>query len=488
MTHGKDATGPGGPGPLVLLVSDHDRTRDSVRSALSPVFRVEHCGSDVAALRLVDSRRPDCLLVDMQLPGDDTLALLRAMKRCSRDLPVMLLCSAAQISTAVEGIRAGAADFVIKEVEIGSLAERISRVTGRPARAPEAAPCPPSPAAAWMPWQMVVGTSRRVLEVMKVARRAACHPVPILLLGESGTGKGLLANWIHRMSRRAGGPFVAVNLAAIPPDLVESTLFGHERGAFTGATCQREGKFQAARDGTLLLDEIAEFRTELQPKLLRVLQEGEFERVGGQRTLHNGSRIISATNRDIHDLVRQGRFRSDLFYRLKVITITMPPLRERREDIPDLVGLFLAKYSRLYESPIRGVSPEGMELLMDHGWPGNIRELEHVIQRAVVVADGEYAGVRDLFDFESSGRDSLTGQMADRCGTLEDLERRYIEEILQRTNGHQGQAAKLLGIDRKTIYNKIVKYGLKRPPGSQDDRDDGISWEEDAIVKRSTSA
>jgi len=477
--------------PSILLISDHERTKNSITSVLSPHFEIDYCLCGASALQLVKNQRLDCLLVDMQLPGDDTLSLLRGIKRHSRDVPVMLLCSAAEISTAVEGIRAGAADFVIKEVEIGNLAERILKVTGRSARALEKNSSPLPRDQSWKPGQMVVGRSKRMLEVMEIARRAASYPVPILLLGESGTGKGLFANWIHQMSHRADGPFMVVNLAAIPTDLVESTLFGHEKGAFTGAVGQHEGKFLAAKNGTLLLDEIAEFRVELQPKLLRVLQEGEFERVGGQRTLRNETRIIAATNQDILQLVQQGRFRSDLFYRLNVITITLPPLRDRREDIPDLVTLFLAKYNRQYDCAVRGIDAEGMESLMDYGWPGNIRELEHVIQRAVIVTSGEHATVKDLFDVESSRRSSFTEELADRQGTLEDLEAQYIKKILQRTQGHQGQAAKLLGVDRKTIYNKIMKYGLRRSVDSRNgkkDQEDDVASERGTIQKRTMTA
>ncbi len=467
--------------PWVLLVSDQRKTTESVHDALLHYFQVEDCPSGDVALSLVGAQAFDCVLVDMQLPGDDTLALLKGIRRHSRDLPVMLMCSAAEISTAVEGIRSGATDFVIKEVEIGNLVERLAKVTGQSAKKLRGMPGSSSNGQHPMPDQMVVGRSSRMLEVMEIARRAASYPVPILLLGESGTGKGLFSHWIHRMSQRADGPFAAVNLAAIPSDLVESTLFGHEKGAFTGAVGNRVGKFAAAQGGTLLLDEITELQLELQPKLLRVLQEGEFERVGGERILRNDARIIAATNQSISSLVEQKRFRSDLFYRLNVVTITLPPLRERRDDIPDLVKLFIAKYNRQYGCSLRGVTPEGMNALLDHGWPGNIRELEHVIQRAMIVSDGDYADLKDLFDLDDSNQGELSGQLADRSGTLEDIEREYIEEVLGRTDGHQGQAAKILGIDRKTLYNKIMKYGLRRSLESKDRQDDKIKASERAI-------
>ncbi len=457
----------------ILLVSGEPDTKESVCHSLPSHFELEICDEVDFAIVLLGKRQTfDCVLVDMKLPGDETLRLLRSVRQHSRGLPIMLMCSAAEISTAVEGIRSGATDFVIKEVEIVNLAERIAKVTGRSAKKLKGMPCSVPKGPEVVPNQMVVGRSPRMLEVMEMARRAASYPVPILLLGESGTGKGLFSHWIHRMSKRSEGPFAAVNLAAIPSDLVESTLFGHEKGAFTGAVGNRVGKFSQAQKGTLLLDEITEIGIELQPKLLRVLQEGEFERVGGEQILRNEARIISATNQNISELVKRGEFRSDLFYRLNLITITLPPLRERQEDIPDLVKLFLAKYNKMYECQLRGVTEQGMEALMDHDWPGNIRELEHTIQRAMILSDGDYADEKDLFDAQGVAQESLTSRLAEQGGTLEELEREYIEVVLRRTDQHQGQAAKVLGIDRKTLYNKIMKYGLRR---SLESKENGAS-------------
>jgi len=362
----------------------------------------------------------------------------------------------------VEGVRAGAADFLIKDIEIHGLAERVVRAVGRPAEAPRADLAPPCRARDWTPGQMVVGRSRRMAEVMAVVRRAAQYPVPVLILGESGTGKEVLARFVHKMSARSDGPFAAVNLAAVPSELIESTLFGHEKGAFTGAVGQRTGKFGQAQGGTLLLDEITELKLELQPKLLRVLQEGEFERVGGERMLRNDARIIAATNQGISALVQQGAFRADLYYRLNVVTVTLPSLRERREDIPELVELFLRKYNQFYGRTVQQLRPDAVAALMEHDWPGNIRELENVIQRAVIVAEGDEVEPETLFDAVASGADRTDSQASDFTGTLEDLERRYIAEVLQRVGGHQGNAARSLGIDRKTLYNKIMKYGLGR--------------------------
>jgi two-component system response regulator HydG len=446
--------------PSILLAEGDSKVRSSVCSVLSPQYHVEEARDGAEAIELLENLRFDCVLLGIRPPGDDSLALLRRMKRASPELPVVVMCSAGDVSTAVEAIRAGAADFFIKDVETRNLGERIERVLGPSTNTSREGAGPVLRAR--MPGQMVVGRSARMREVMRTACRVAPYPVTVLVLGESGTGKELFARWIHRMSDRNAAPFVAVNLAAIPSDLIESTLFGHEKGAFTGAVGQRVGKFGQARDGTLLLDEITELKLELQPKLLRVLQEGEFEKVGGERIIQNQARIIAATNQDISSVVESGAFRADLYYRLNVVSITLPPLRERREDIPDLVNFFLAKYNRLYSRSIGSVAPDAMEDLVEHSWPGNIRELENMVQRAVITSDGECATADDLFNSEIPGQERIAEQIANRRGTLEDLERQYIEEILRRTSGHQGHAAKILGIDRKTLYNKIMKYGLGR--------------------------
>ena len=429
--------------PSILVVEDDPGIRDSIVSVIVPRFHVEEARDAAQAAEILANQRFDCVLAGVRPSGDGVLALLRG-GRSPQEFPVFIvMCSAAEISEAADAVRAGADDFIIKDVEIAGLVERIEKVIGRSAKTH-----PPSSTRNLEPGtrnfeRMVVGSSSRMQKVMRLARRAAPYPVAVLIFGETGTGKELLAKWIHRMSDRSDRPFVAVNLAAIPSDLIESTLFGHEKGAFTGAIGQRVGKFGLAQNGTLLLDEITELKLELQPKLLRVLQEGEYERVGGERTLSNEARIIAATNRDIHAATQRGEFRSDLLYRLNVVTLQLPPLRERREDIPEFIDLFLAKYNSLYGRSVR-LSPDAMEALMDHSWPGNIRELENVIQPAVIVVGVEYATRDDLFDDEISGHDGLALQLADREGSLEDLEQQYIGEILRRTDGHQGHAAKIL--------------------------------------------
>lgn len=439
--------------PSVLVIEADLRMRSLIRSLLCEDYEVERVRDAEQALNRMHEQCFDCVLLSIQSPTEDTHALLDKIRRVSPEPAVLVLCSAKDISAATEAIHSGAADFVLKDVEIRNLGARIARAI-RESAGSEAETDPPA--------GLVVGKGTRMQEIMRIARRVASLPVPVLVLGETGTGKELFARWIHRISNRGQGPYVGVNLAAIPSDLIESTLFGHEKGAFTGAHNRRIGKFELAKHGTLLLDEVGELKYEHQAKLLRVLQENEYERVGGTETLRNSARIIAATNRNVFNAVRQGEFRDDLFYRLNTVTISLPPLRERREDIPNLVRLFLDKYNRLCDTSVQKVSEEGRQALMEHSWPGNIRELESVVQRAVILANGHTATPSDLFDLDTPFVGQLVQENAEQDGTLADLEQRYIQEVLRRTGGHQGRAVKILGVDRKTLYNKIMKYGLGR--------------------------
>jgi len=457
--------------PSILLVTGKPELRDTIERKLSPTYDVCSIDGPRGCLERVKTERFGCVLVDIDPNEGSTSSLLRAIKSEIADLPVLVLCTTPDISSAVEAIRAGAADFIIKEVEIDGLAKRIAKLLGESPVLDRCVCGTAGGARSWKPGRMVVGNSPRMNEIMRRARKVAMFPVPVLLLGESGTGKELLARWFHRNSGRADGPFVALNLAAIPTELVESTLFGHDKGAFTGAAGPRDGKFSQAQGGTLMLDEITEFKVDLQPKLLRVLQENEFERVGGDRTYRTDARIIAATNRDIEETVQSGAFRSDLFYRLNVVTITLPPLRERRDDIPELAEFFLEKYNRTYGCSVIGFERSAMETLQDQDWPGNIRELENTVQRAVICT---VEGCVERASLECPDTDSTSKTvqtLADQRATLEDLERCYINEVLQRTDGHQGNAAKILGIDRKTLYNKLLKYGIGRASKQSEDRD-----------------
>lgn len=452
----------GGQKSLLVFVND-PRTKRSIDTTLRRDFLVEYSDGDEQSLALIENGQFDCVIIDIPKSGEQALILLQKLRRYSKDVPVVMMCDAEAIATAVDAVRYGASDFLIKEIEIENISERINRFFQTTSATSKLKTISPSPHSVQNPShdKIVIGKGLHMLEIIKIVRRAARLPVPVLLLGESGTGKELFARWIHRMSGRAEGPFVAVNLAAIPQDLIESTLFGHVKGAFTGAVGQRVGKFLAAQNGTLLLDEIAELNVDLQPKLLRVLQEGEFEPVGSERLYQNAARVIAATNQDLVSKVQEGRFRRDLFYRLNVVTITLPPLRERKDDIPELAELFLARYNHLYKRSIHSFSRSALDALIDHNWPGNIRELENMIQRAVIVADDDVLTDEDFSFVRSEIDTDFTKRIAGRLGTLDDLEHEYIELILKRTKGHQGRAAKILNIDRKTLKSKITKYELE---------------------------
>jgi DNA-binding NtrC family response regulator len=307
----------------------------------------------------------------------------------------------------------------------------------------------------------LVSKSPAMQKIFELSRVAAPSSSTILILGESGTGKEVLARAIHAESPRAKGPFIGVNCAALTETLLESELFGHEKGAFTGAVARRKGKFEAADGGTLLLDEVGDVSPKLQLELLRVLEERKFNRVGGNEPVQVDVRIVAATNRDLKKLVAENRFREDLYYRLNVIPITLPPLRERREDIPLLVEHFVETLAVELQKPLDGVSSEAMTALMAHPWPGNVRELRNVLERGAVVAKGRFIEAADL----GLPHAAEAGAPAVQPGTLEDVERQYIEDVLAQTAGNVTQAARILAIDRVTLYKKIRKYGLRRGAG-----------------------
>jgi DNA-binding NtrC family response regulator len=356
----------------------------------------------------------------------------------------------------IQAMKLGAFDYVTKPFDLDHLVETLRRAVKAPPAAPPAAP--PEIAAA-----ALVGSSARMLAVWKAIGRAASSSVSVLITGESGTGKELVARAIHEHSERKAAPFAAVNIAALPPTLVESELFGHEKGAFTGAAARREGRFEAAGEGTLFLDEIGDLDMSLQTKLLRVLQEGTFERVGSQEQRRLGARIIAATSRPVLPKTPGATLREDLFYRLAVLHLDLPPLRERRSDIPLLVQAFLQRLP----GPRRAVSEAAMDHLVAHGWPGNVRELHHVIERAAVMSTSEVLDEADLALPGGSPLDpSPTSATPEGDGDLnlrratDDLERRYIRRALERAGGNRAEAARLLGIGRPNLYAKMRELGI----------------------------
>lgn len=414
------------------------------------VFSAENAKS---ALEILRKHRIQVVLTDLMMPGVSGVELLRGVKEISPDTEVVLMTAYGNVETAVQAMRLGAFDFVEKPLKrmtivksIRMAAERQSLVIENRSLRRELE---------LLTTREIIGQSGALRHVLDVATQAAPSSATVLILGESGTGKELIARYVHSKSLRASGPFVAVNCAAIPESILEAELFGHERGAFTGAIAKREGRFAKAKGGTLFLDEIGELSPAVQVKILRVLQEGEYEPVGGN-SIKADVRIVAATNRDLDVEVEAGRFREDLFYRLNVIAVTAPPLRTRREDIPLLVDHFIGVYCRKNNRNRLQVEPEVMAKLMDYSWPGNVRELENIVERAAVLCRSDIWAVSDLPQSVARATDNRASALTFELGTpLAEVEQRLIRETLRSTNGDKSLAAQLLGISARTIYRKL---------------------------------
>lgn len=439
----------------MLIVDDETSALESLRQIFEREgFSVDCASNAEEALELLRLRDYPVVLADLRMPGMDGLDLLRAIKATRPDTEVVIMTAYGSIEKAVEAMREGAYDFVTKPLKRPLVVRSVTRACEKAElRAENIALRAELEAVAGE--RTIIGTSPAMRKVMETVAQVASASATVLLQGESGTGKELIAREIHRRSPRAKGPFIAVNCAAIPVTLLESELFGHERGAFTGAYARREGRFKLADGGTLFLDEVADMDPMVQAKLLRVLQEGEFERLGGTQTIKTDVRVIASSNKPLLDLVREGKFREDLYYRLNVITIHLPPLRERPEDIPLLAQHFLVRFAKRNRKDVRAISREAMEILMMHDWPGNVRELENTIEHAVVLCRGDTIRAEDLPDLIASdahARKYLTIQL----GTpLEEIEQQVIQQTLRMTKGNKRLAAQLLGIATRTIYRKI---------------------------------
>lgn len=441
--------------PGLLVVDDDESALESLRQIFEHEgFAVSVARSGEEALDTLRSNGHEVVLADLRMPGMDGLDLLRAIKAIRPDTEVVIMTAFGTIEKAVEAMREGAYDFVTKPLKRPLVVRSVTRAHEKAAlKAENLALRQELDAVAGE--RNLIGTSPAMRKVLDTIAQVASASATVLLQGESGTGKELVARAIHRRSPRGNGPFVAINCAAIPVTLLESELFGHERGAFTGAFARREGRFKMADGGTLFLDEVAELDPMVQAKLLRVLQEGEFERLGGTQTIRTDVRLIASSNRPLLDMVRGGKFREDLFYRLHVITITLPPLRERVEDIPLLAQHFLTRFASRNRKDVRVISREAMELLLAHDWPGNVRELENTIEHAVVLCRGDTIRAEDLPDLvarDDHARQYLTIQL----GTpLDDIEQQVIQQTLRMTKGNKRLAAQLLGIATRTIYRKL---------------------------------
>jgi len=441
------------------VVDDEPAQRELVGGFLRKQgFDVAEAPDGRTALERFRKEPFDLLLTDQKMPGLSGLELLEAARAVTPEVAVIIMTAYGTIETAVTAIKGGAADYLTKPLNLDELLHRIAQVRERQRLIMENRELREALQERHRV-EGIIGESGRMQEVLSLVRRVAGSDATILIQGESGTGKELIARAIHYASPRAGAPLVSVNCAALPETLLESELFGHEKGAFTGAVAARKGRFELADGGSLFLDEIGDLPLHLQVKLLRVLQEREFERVGSSRPVAVNVRLLAATHRDFEALVRAGRFRDDLYYRINVVSISLPPLRERREDIPLLLDHFVEKFSRRNGKRIGGLTREAREALLRYDYPGNVRELENLVERAVILTRDEVIGLEDLplgvkeREGETSGETSLTV-------LVEGLERRMIREALARADGVQTQAAEILGISERVLRYKLKKYGL----------------------------
>jgi two-component system NtrC family response regulator len=412
------------------------------------------------ALRVAAARTLDLVLTDLNMPGKDGLALLDGLKAINPDVPVIVMTAFGTVSTAVDAMKRGAADYLTTPIDLDELEVLVGRTLERRALVSENEALREQLASRYR--LSGLDTSNAAMaDAINTAGRAAQSRASILIRGESGTGKEVLARAIHYASPRAKGPLVPVNVAALPDTLIESELFGHERGAFTGADRERRGRFELADGGTVFLDEIGDLPKGAQVKMLRVLQEHAFERLGGTRTINVDVRVIAATNRDLAALIQTGEFREDLYYRLNVVCIELPPLRERREDIPLLVDVFLRRFAGEAPTHVEGVSREAMDLLVKYDYPGNVRELENLMHRAVVLTRGPMLSSNDFPIHVGRLRTEDGHEPKTFVERVSEFERALILEALQRADGVQTRAARQLGMSERHLRYKLKKYGLE---------------------------
>ncbi len=405
----------------------------------------------------------DLVILDLSLPGVDGLELLRTLKEAKPDVPVIIITGYASMKTAIEAMRLGAYDYITKPFDLDDVQLVAERAIERH-RLIDQNEYLRTELRTTYGFDNVIGLSQEAQKAYVMAAKVADSSASVLILGETGTGKEYLARAIHYQSARANGPFVKVSCAALPESLLESELFGHEKGSFTGAIARRIGRFEMADGGTLFLDEIGDTSQSVQVKLLRVLQEKQFERVGGSQTISTDVRIIAATNRNLKEAIELKEFRQDLFYRLNVFTISLPPLRDRSEDVPQLVEHFIRKYGVETGKGIVGIAPEGMLMLQHYPWPGNIRELENCIERAVILCNGRTILPQHLLFSEEMTEVAPTQAVepapTNDMRTLAEVERQHILRVLENCENNQTRAAAALGIDRKTLRNKLKEFGI----------------------------
>jgi len=448
----------------ILIVDDEKVQREILEGfLLKQGYGVIAVEDGQKALQKFRSGTFDMVLTDYRMPGMDGIQLLREVRRLTPEAVVVIMTAYGTVGTAVAAMKEGVYDYLTKPIDLDELLLLIERVEreislGRENRELR------EQLREKFKVDFIISASRQMEEALNLVRRVASSPATVLILGESGTGKELIARAIHYSSPRADRPFIKVSCAALPENLLESELFGHEKGAFTGAVARRIGRFEQANKGSIFLDEIGDLSPSLQMKLLRVLQEKEFERLGSNQTIKTDVRVIAATNQNLEEAIKRGTFREDLYYRLNVVTISLPPLRERREDIPVLMEHFLKKYSRENKRDVSAISKEAKELLMRYDYPGNVRELENIIERAVVLCRGDTLTTQDLpLNLRESKTEVALEEARKRRDlpeTLEGIERQLITQALERSGGVQTRAAEELGISERVLRYKMKKYKI----------------------------
>lgn len=436
----------------ILVVDDEEKIRQALSTLLTKegyVVTTAENGQEALEKPIKDF---DLIITDLKMPHIDGLELLKRVKKISPDVIVVMITAFGTLQTAVEAMKQGAYDYITKPFELSEIKTVISKALQVHKEIKKEAR-----------FDEIIGKSQKIKEVQELIQQVAKTNTTVLIRGETGTGKELVAKAIHRLSDRHNKPFIAVNCVALPETLLESELFGHEKGAFTDAISQRLGRFELAHTGTIFLDEIGEISLAMQAKLLRVLQEREFERVGGTKTIKVDVRVIAATNRDLEKAVKEEKYREELYYRLNVVPIYLPPLRERKEDIPLLLEHFLNIFNLRANKNIVEITKDAQELLISYDWPGNIRELENVVERMVVLAKSDKIDVSDIPDNIIKAREKRLSFKESVYQAKAKLERELLSKVLQEVDGNRTKAAKILGVDRKTLHKKIKEYNLQIP-------------------------
>jgi DNA-binding NtrC family response regulator len=451
--------------PSILIVEDEAKMRRLLELQLGDEGFVAQTAPDAeSGLQMLGKQPYDLIVTDFKLPVMSGLEFLQAVRRTDANVPVIIMTAYGTVESAVEAMKAGANDYVLKPFSLAELVLVIRKELGAQQLREENRTLREALGVKYK-YDNIVADSTKMQAVLALIERVARSNATVLIGGESGVGKDLVARAIHQHSQRAAGPFVKINSTAIPETLLESELFGYEKGAFSGATTSKPGKFELADKGTLFLDEIGDVPPAIQVKLLRVLQEREFERLGGTKTLKVDVRLIAATNRDLRAALEEGTFREDLYYRLNVVAIDIPPLRDRKEDVPGLVNFFLQKFAREMEKPAHTITPQAMKLLVDFHWPGNVREVENVIQRAVTLSSGSTLDVSDIQLDAPVARPNSAGSshVLPPGMTLDQWEEEAIREALRQANGNKSQAARALGLSRNALRYRLSKMGVPDP-------------------------